>query len=360
MSDTIYTLDGRENVFLEVMQSRFNLDESSMHDEINKAFQDCILVLDEMKIKYEDLKNGLIPSSNKKEIAFVFDTNQMEANYGFQVFSILIPLLDKKSCNSVLFGDFLGSEEWRVMLRAEFFRHIQKVREIDYQYHDQFCVIYINNLSNQSASAINEGLKQFVPYVGYFDLTYSSALKTYLSTILIRLFLKNKATIITQNEFSEDINVLGYPFEKSGFKCKGIESIYYGLFLSYKIEREVFGGFESDTSYSINAISKNVSNISDFNLQIEEPKLKYLLTAKADNMNRAGVTNLTLAEIERLIKNKIKDNYIYNLCFLKNSETLKFNIIIETARADTNKPMKLIVALEYIPLKKILRLITMF
>lgn len=359
MADTIFTLDGRDSIFLDAMKGWFNLDENTVHNEINGAFQECISILEEMKINYEDLKNGLIPRSGKNEIAFVFDRDKMEPSYGFDAFSKLIPLLDKKSCNSVLFGDFIGADKLKHKLRSAFFKQIQKVREIDYQHHEQFCIIYINNLPDQSVKTINDGLSKFAPYVGYFDLTYSSFLKTYLSIVLSRHFLKSKSIIITANEVN-DINIYGYPFEENGFKCKGVDTIYYGLFLSYKIEREVFEGFESDTTFAINAITKNVFHISDFNILVEEPKLQYLLREKADNIERAGITNLTLSEVELLIQDKINNNYIYNLCFRKESQTLKFNIIIETTRTDTNKPMKLTVALEYMPNEKTLRLITMF
>ena len=93
---------------------------------------------------------------------------------------------------------------------------------------------------------------------------------------------------------------------------------------------------------------------------VQGKKLQYLLKEKADNLERPGMAQLPLSELEELIKSKINHNYIYNLSFLPDSQTLKFNILIEVPRTDSKKPMKLTVALEYLAENKTLRLITMF
>jgi hypothetical protein len=362
---TIFTLDARDNIFLDVIKNRYNLDHSIIYSVINDSFKKCISILEQKNINYQDLKNSLVPRSDRNEIAFVFDRNRIDSSsYGFNVFSKLIPLFSKESCNSVLCGDYIGDNKRKDKLKFSFYEHIKSDKQINYINHNQFYIVYINNLSDKMVATFNDGLKQFNPYVGYFDLTYSSFLKTYLSTILVRLFIKSKTIIIAGHEDDrnneEDVNVSKYPFEKNGFKCKSIQSMYYSLFLSYKIERKVYEGFESDTNFAINAISENVLDISDFTILVKEDKLRYILNEKADNLERAGITNLTLDELEIIIKAKIRSNYIYNLSFLKQSGTLKFNILIETKRTDTNKLMKLVVALEYMPMDKILRLITMF
>ncbi len=51
---------------------------------------------------------------------------------------------------------------------------------------------------------------------------------------------------------------------------------------------------------------------------------------------------------------------IYNLSFLENFNTMKFNIIIEVPRFGPHKLMKLLLALEYKPEQRTLRLITMY
>ncbi len=261
-------------------------------------------------------------------------------------------------------GNYIGDEKLKEKLQTAFFQHIKSIRRIDYLHHAQFYIVYVNNLSGKMVETMHARMKSFIPYVGYFDLTYSSFIKTYLSTILVKLCLKCKTTIIAghaddQNN-DRDENVSGYPFEENGYNCKSIQSSYFDLFLSYKIEREVFEGFENDTAFAINAICKNVLDISDFTLLIEDEKLGYLLRAKEANLKRAGIINLTHKELEQFVQKKISNNYIYNLTFLSEHGTIKFNIMLETKTKDTNEFVRLNAALEYKPIDRTLRLITMY
>lgn len=151
-----------------------------------------------------------------------------------------------------------------------------------------------------------------------------------------------------------------YPLEKNGYKCLGIDALCYGIFLSYKIEREVFSGFEKDITFSINAITQNVLSIKDFKLMIEDNKLQYLQSKKIVTLERANLHIFSSNELAEIIRKKMQDNYLYNLSYLANHKTIKFNIIIEIPRVDKKLPMKLIVVLKYIETNKELRLITMF
>jgi hypothetical protein len=212
--------------------------------------------------------------------------------------------------------------------------------------------------------SINNGLNQYDPYIGYFNLTYSSLLKTYLSFILVSAFIKSKTTIISSSDnyldIEEDENIYKQLFEKNGFICKNVPSRYYGLFLSYKIERSVYEGFNSDTEFSLNSITTNVLDLSEFTLIVGTDKFEYLLREKSGILDQTGITNLSPADLEFQIKEKIKENYIYNLTFLKQHSTIKFNLILELKKLDTKRQMKLLVALEYMPNNKTLRLITMY
>lgn len=362
--ESIFTLDARDNILLEFIKSYFSMDDKQINSEINNTLQYVISILKRKGINYQELKSALVPSE-KNEIALIFDTKQIESSwYGLPVMSAVLPLFDKNSSHSVLVGDYIGKNDMIRRLHSEFFENIKTLKQINYQHHSQFYIVYINNMSNKMVETFNNRLNSFTPYVGYFDLTYSSFLKTYMSTILVRLFLKSRKIIIQGHEDDvendNDINMSGYPFNEFGYTCKSIQSMYYDLFLSYKIERQVFDGFESDTTFALNSITENVFDINNFNLHVEESKMKHLLSVKRDNFERTGIANLTTREVEKLIKDKINSNYLYNLTFNKDHGTLKFNIIIETKRTDNNNPYKLTVALEYKPFNRTLRLITMF
>ena len=53
--DTIYTLNAREHVLLEVMHSYFNLDKNRTYLEIQRIFKQTVQVLESKNIKYKKL-----------------------------------------------------------------------------------------------------------------------------------------------------------------------------------------------------------------------------------------------------------------------------------------------------------------
>ena len=357
----IYTIDAREHAFLEGMSAHYKWTTAEIYRQINLSAAGTIEALKQKRINYANLKNALIPHSNMKEIAFVFDSTMIDSSwYGYEVAKILIPLLDKNSVNSILLGDYIGDYRHAKMYKDLFFQYIHPHKSITYKVHELFYLVYLNNLSDEHFNTLNKGLQEMNSYVGYFDLTYSSPIKTVLSTILVRAILKNKTTIINPTEADIDENLTGFPFEDNGYRVVGIDDLSYGMFLSYKIEREVFPGYESDHQFSINALSDNVLDLSSLQLIIKHDKLKYLRQEKSGSMKMAGLNTLTTDELSIIIKKKLKDNYLFNLSFNSDHGIMKFNILIEVPRVDRAKPIKLIVALEYAPLTKSLRLITMF
>jgi len=357
----IYTIDAREHVFLEGMSTHYKWTTTEIYRQINLCAAATIERLKQKRINYANLKNALIPHSNRKEIAFVFDSTVIDSSwYGYEVAKILIPLLDKNSVNSILVGDYIGDYRHAELYKDLFFKFIHPRKSITYKAHELFYLVYINNLSDEHFNTLNKGLQEMNSYIGYFDLTYSSPIKTVLSSILVRAILKYKRTIINPTEADIDENLTGFPFEDNGYKVVGIDDLSYGMFLSYKIEREVFSGFEADHNFSINALSDDVLDLSSLQLIIKENKLEYLCREKSGIMEMAGLSTLTTAELSSIIKKKLKDNYPFNLSFNSDHGTMKFNILIEVPRIDRAKPIKLIVALEYAPHTRFLRLITMF
>ena len=195
-------------------------------------------------------------------------------------------------------------------------------------------------------------------------VTNSCYMKTYASMLLCNAFIKSKNKIIMGHEEdvdeSENINMFGYPFEENNYKCFSIPEPYFGLFLSYKIERKEYKGFEKDILFSLNAVSRSIFGIDDFEILIEESKLKYLLERKKGKFKKGCMLDINVKELEKLIRSKIKDNYIYNMEYDEEHHTTKFNIQIEIIAGDTGEILKFLVSLEYIPEQKILRVITMY
>lgn len=363
--DTIFTLEARSNVMLEVLRSYFDLNYCQMFNQINGLFHYLLDILSSKQINYNNLKNVLIPNPDKNEVALVFDSMKIQSSwYGLDIFTEIIPIFDKRSSHSVLCGDYIGDNDLQDQLFQEFSSKVEQVRQTLYKRSNQYFMVFINNLSDNMVATFRNRLFSYEPYVGFIDLNYSSFLKTYLSHILCPAFIKYKDNIIMGHEDdrdnNENVNILGYPFEQYGYDCKSLQDSMYGLFLSYKIERAVFAGFEKDTAFSINAITPTVFPIADFDILIEDEKLQYLISSKKGKLKKAGLLKTDKNEIEKLIREKINSNYIYNLTYLSEYNTLKFNILVEIRASDTGNLVKITLSLEYKPEEKLLRLITLY
>jgi hypothetical protein len=185
-------------------------------------------------------------------MALVFDTLVIDNSwYGLEVFRRLIPLFSRDSNHSVLAGDYIDTGAGQELLFEAIQSAVTLTRHVDYRHSSQFYIIYINNQTDRMVRRFHEGLCGWAGYVGYADTTYSSPFKTLLSTMLVNAFIKHRKTIIKGHEDDrpneEDVNMSSYPFEEHGYTCHSVQSQLEGTLLSYKIERPVFPGFESDT-----------------------------------------------------------------------------------------------------------------
>jgi len=182
--------------------------------------------------------------------------------------------------------------------------------------------------------------------------------------ILCNCFLKAKRLIIQGHpddiDNAEDENTAGYPFETYGYTCRSLQSMYADLFLSYKIERAVYPGFESDTVFSLNSISSTVVPLDECAVEIEEAKLHYLREKKGGSMKKSGMISLAREEVQTKIRERLASNYIFNMAFIPEHQAMKFNTVLNFMAEKAGKLVKLTVSLEYRPLERRLRLITMF
>jgi hypothetical protein len=296
---------------------------------------------------------------NRREVALVFDSAQIENTwYGLPVHVATIPLFEKASFQSVLSGDLLGENRHQARIRSELERAITRANSFEYHHSTQFYVLYVNNLSKAMVDKFHAELHHFRPYIGYIDCTYSSFMKTYLSSALSTEFIKAGPCILQKHEddLDEDANrnTIGYPFEDFGYVVKSIPSTMFDILLSFKIERPIFPGFESDTEFSLNAVSAKPSRLDGFDVVIEPAKLQYLIENKAGSLKKAGLLNLEATRLEEIIREKLQLNYIYNLCQDDQHGVVTFNILVE------QQACRLLVALEYMPEDRQLRLITMY
>jgi hypothetical protein len=361
MTRPIHTLDARNHILLSVLREHFGLSTQSLRREIQRLHRDLIAILESKSIEYDALRSALVPSMDRQEAAFIFDSTAFESGlYGRETFNYILPLLEPKSTQSILHGDLLGDDQ---QLIFEILRESMTLsRSLLFKHATLLYAVYINNLSDAAMKRLHDGLATCPAYIGHIPTTFSSRAKTYLSTTVGSFVLKKGKTLIVAHEGDrpnhENINITFYPLEEFGYKVASLQSDYFAMFLAFKIERPTFKGFESDTEFGLNAISDDVSLFESFTVLLEEAKHGYLINEKLGKLRQAGLANADRDQIANLIQSKLSANYIYNLTYLEEHDVAKFNIMLEVPHS-TGYPTRLTAALEYLPEKQVLRVITL-
>lgn len=222
--------------------------------------------------------------------------------------------------------------------------------------------VYINNLSESALAKIHSNLVFSQAYLGHIQTTFMSLAKIYASTTMAGFLIKKGKTLIMAHEDdrpnTEDINITIYNLEQFGYKVASLQSMYFSIFLTYKIERPILKGMETDNELALNSISDNIMPLNNLKVLLEEAKYGYLVNKKLGKLNQAGLSAKDRSQIEKIIQEKIYGSYIYNLKYLVQHNVTTFNIMLEIAHLN-GYPTRLTAALEYIPEKKILRVVTL-
>lgn len=364
--EMFFTFNARENIFWEVLTAdRFSLRPENIYQEISHLFLALETMLDSKKIRYADLKNCLTPQLHKKELLLVFDATQIERSwYAKEIWEKILPLFIADTSHSVLTGDYIDIISDQSFLHNILLKELKIIHECNFQHSSQFFFVYINNLADTVMENIVTKLEEYKPFFGFADVTFGSGLKEYISYILGSTFIKHRKKILmTHGPDPDNIqneNFLGYAFEENGFECYSLPDIVYNSFLSYKIERNVIRKFEKDNQFCLNTITTDIHDLNDLNVLVENKKLEYLLNEKIGKFKKANLIDITKDKLELLIQKKLKENYLFNLIYVEQYHTLKFNLALEFEAEDSDLKVKMILAFEYLPNEKILRLITMY
>jgi hypothetical protein len=359
----IWTLEARDSVMLDVVQSYFALSEERMRLEILAAHQLTIETLAEKEVPYRSLRNALTPQAQRCERAFLFDTARIEEPwYGWQVAARLIPLLPRRTPCSIRAGDLIISDE---ELGFELIRKFVEVdRQPDLVCTNQLYCVYVNNLTRTMVDEITEGLRPYEAFMGYVDTSTSSPMKDWLSTTLVDAYLKADGVVLNGHEDdrpdSDDVNLKGWPWEDHGYACRSMRSMYHHLFLSYKIERRVVPGAESDTRFALTAISGQPLPLREIPVEVEAAKAAYIASEHGSGLARAGLEVVSAESLEAMIRAKIENSYIYNLRYEETRNQSFFNIMLEVENPESKAITRLTAALEYSPKVPLLRLVTLF
>lgn len=357
----IFTLNSRGHIMLEVLRDHYGLVGARMKREIQHMHGQLVQVLAAKKIDYNDLRSALVPGMDRHEALFIFDSQETGSSmYGRDVFNQLLPLLDPRTTQSILVGDLLGDDQQLIL---EILRESMTLaKSFTFRHATLLYGVYVNNLSDAAVARIHNGLVSYQAYLGYIPTTFMSRAKIYASTTMAGFLLKKGKTLILAHEDdrpnTEDINITFYALERFGYKVASLQSNYFGIFLTYKIERPVLGGDNTDIEIALNSVSAQVLPLQDFAVLLDEAKHGYLLNEKLGKLKQAGLAAADRAQIEAIIQAKISASYIYNLKYLAEHNVMTFNIMLELGRS-SGHPTRITAALEYKPELKTLREVTL-
>lgn len=357
--DTIFTLDARTNILLEVMTDHLGLNSKQVFQSIQESFAQLKAVLHQKGIDYAKLKGALVPSTTREEWGFFFDWElSSHSAYGREAMHTLLPLLNPKSTHSVLCGDWVLKDRFSKWALASPRPELSPILDRPAGDGATLFFIYLNNLSSNSAKHIAEQLNSCASYLGAANFSSASVLKAGLARQLVRAFVKHRRYVIQAHEddlpAEENSNLSLYDFEKYGLKNRSIPSWLYGQFLSYKIESPPISG-ERDTEFALNALSDSPVPLSECNIELAESKFAHLLDKKGGSIKRAGLAGLSSAKVVGRIMSRLESNYVYNMSRSDDGRVLKFNVVLELTRS-----VRSLVALEYIPDQRRIRVITFY
>jgi len=357
--DVIYTLEARSHMLLEVVAEHFKLTDAQMFREIQNDHKTLVQVLASKGIKYADLKNALVPTTDRNERAYLFNWNAVgEANYGRVIVERALPAFDPHSTHSVLLGDWIYHKEHNAWFIAELKKALLGAPSAYRGVGHDIYIVHLNNLSDGQAAAMHAAFQGMPSYLGYLDLNFASPLKGYISTMLVRAFIKHKKIILQGHEDdrpnTENVSMLPYGFEDAGYSPRSLESRLYGVYLSDKIERPVFLPGDSDTKFSLIAMGTSHAELDEFDVVLDERRLQFLRGRHQAGLEYAGYDGLSAAEIAEQVRRKVKANYIYNLTRFVDG-TMKFNIVLENRGIARQR-----CGLKFLPATKQLEIVTLF
>ncbi|KAE8759629.1 hypothetical protein FSO04_12035 [Paraburkholderia madseniana] len=360
----IHTLNARGNVMLPALREHYAWTDSRAFHEIQRFHGDLLDVLRAKGIDYSSLRTALTPQPMKHEAAFLFDEQRCENTFvpGVECADALFTALDRKTTHSILGGELIDDRD--VIARALLRRSANIAKDLDFK-HPCFCyVLYVNNLSKGNVASIDSKLRAHKAYLGYVPCTHASLAKTFVSMHLVNLVIKQGDTVILGHEDdrpnTENHNLHLHDYTALGLRQKSLQSMYFDVFLSYKPEWMMLEESDDDLEIALRAMSEEVAPLTEFAVVIGDDKFeKYLKTAKLGKLEKAGLSDLTKAELEAAIREKLRMTYLYNMEWVDEPthQLSKFNILLEFPRPNGH-PERMVVALEYRPVERMLRLVT--
>jgi hypothetical protein len=345
----IHALNARDNALLELT---FRENPAGSGDlirrEISQALDETIDALAARGLGYKHLRTALTPQVDKKELALIFDTSRMGGWYGYDAAMALLPLLNKDGSHSILTGDILWKDQDGAFAAINADSHLWQ--EVAVGHTSQLYAVYVTNLSPSSFESIVGGIASNPACVGFADCTFNSTLKTMLSTYLGTAYVKYKRKFISQHPFDSDRdtneNAAGWPVEEFGYECVSIDSTWFDLFLSYKIERAFETVDFNDGPFSLATVAGIWKDPRELPMFVDEARTKYLAEHKAGSLAKADLSGLSAGELADQLQAKLATSYIYNLRWDSEIGFSTFAAMIEVGQGDRTARLRAVLKYE--------------
>ncbi len=358
----VHSLNARDNGLLPWVFARSNSDPGRFRDNIQRDLDELVTMLRSRQVAYSDLKSALVPPQDGRQVVFLYDwLNDPSWNYAVEFSKHWLPVLRKTLRTSVKDGDLLPP--YPAIRHLEYAVHRAGNREVrwDTQY-----AVYFSNLKTSDIELLHTELLTVDRYRGYIDVTYSSLVRNYLARcITFGKILHDGRVILSHggdDPFISDEDPVGYPYAENGYQVVSLIDSYFLGFLDYKIESDDASEFHTDVSLSLASITGRLINLAEIKVFVPPSKLeKYLLLdeTKLKLMTSIGLQNVTPDELAGVIRDRLQENYVYDLRIADDGVTPLFAVSAEFEKPDGMLTRRLL-ALKYDHAKGRIALVSMY
>lgn len=359
----IHTLNARDNFLLSFVHELSDGDSHLVNRTIVGAASRLKSALGEAGIDYAQLGPALTPRGKRHEIALIFEIAAIDSwNYGYEVHNRILGLLGRRESHSVLTGDLTGDQRRLAYLLK---LHMSGVREYEMaEVGTQLYCVYITNCAESAMSRYSDALRNYRPFIGACDLTFSSEFRSYLSLCVFPRYVQMGTQTIQAKGDEEpllsNVNSTGYDFRRFGFSVFAVQSTYFDLLLSYKIERPPAAFDGPDQFFTLNAVSSDPVDLRECAIEIDDSKYQYLLEAKDGSLASLGLRGYPKSKLESAIRAKIHSTYLYRLRFNDEFSFSGFTVLLELDAIGADQPVRVAAGFEFDEKRRTIRLVTLF
>lgn len=323
----IHALNARDNwlvrwIFDEYARSEPEAFRREMQNEAAKIRE----LLLSRGVEYENLKSALTPTASGVQAAFLYDWWEHDGNYAVAFAHEFLPHLREELRTSVLIGDLHSIDG--PMPTAALDQAVVSHRPGSINWNTQYAV-YFSNLRPGDVTTLHEALGENPRYGGYIDASFTSGARDYLAATVVPHWVINGRKIIMSHGADEPIvgaeDPIGYDLPSHGYDVVSLIDSYHTLFMSYKIEATVAYQASDDRLLNLAAITGKLIDVETTDVFVHPDKLDKYLLLKDDKlrlMTRIGLQDVTVLELEAVIKTKLLQNYIYDFRFASDGTPL--------------------------------------